>query len=164
MHRGFMRLQVDEDGDSCLGGIKPSMTAMMDYEDDVEMERGMGTSLYQDGADDNTTIIASGAGDSDGFVLEQSAFTLAGPTEEWTVVSTASISSSSFSETTSIASGSFSSSSSSRSSVSSSPSSSSSRDQLDVEMRLGTGGSVPLMEYYRAIELACFSTVEPVGR
>ncbi|KAF8924540.1 hypothetical protein BGZ52_008073 [Haplosporangium bisporale] len=39
-----------------------------------------------------------------------------------------------------------------------------SRDQMEVEMRLGTGGSVPLMEYYRAIEFTYFSTVEPVGR
>lgn len=31
-------------------------------------------------------------------------------------------------------------------------------------MRLGTGGSVPLMEYYRTIEFTYFSTVEPVGR
>ncbi|KAG0334995.1 hypothetical protein BG000_007864 [Podila horticola] len=39
-----------------------------------------------------------------------------------------------------------------------------SRDQMEVEMRLGTGGSVPLMEYYRTIEFTYFSTVEPVGR
>lgn len=39
-----------------------------------------------------------------------------------------------------------------------------SRDQMEVEMRLGTGGSVSLMEYYRTIEFTYFSTVEPVGR
>ncbi|KAG0215126.1 hypothetical protein BGX28_000831 [Mortierella sp. GBA30] len=41
---------------------------------------------------------------------------------------------------------------------------SSSRDNLEVEMRLGTGGSVSLMEYYRIVEHTYFSTVEPVGR
>ncbi|CAO3573092.1 unnamed protein product [Mortierella alpina] len=41
---------------------------------------------------------------------------------------------------------------------------SSSRDQMEVEMRLGTGGSVSLMEYYRTVEYTYFSTVEPVGR
>lgn len=37
-------------------------------------------------------------------------------------------------------------------------------DQLDVEMRLGTGGSVPLTGHYRTVEFTYFSTMEPVGR
>ncbi|KAF9347654.1 hypothetical protein BGX26_000882 [Mortierella sp. AD094] len=142
MYRGFMRLEVNEDDEGDADGRgKPSITAILDDED-RDGDKSVATSSLTPGNYSHTAPASSGA----------NMFGASGAT---TTLAAASSSMS----TATIASGS--SSHSLASSLSSSPPS---RDQLEVEMRLGTGGSVPLMEYYRTIEFTYFSTVEPVGR
>ncbi|KAG0049700.1 hypothetical protein BGZ83_005471 [Gryganskiella cystojenkinii] len=182
MYRGFMRLQVDEEDETCIQGVKPSITAISD--DEADDEDGVSRTLNQDDSDSTTaTTIIRGMNMTGGddasievprfprrgaFVLEQSAlFASAGP--GGIISGSVALSSPSSPIAASISPGTFSNSLASRSSTSLSSSStasspSSSRDQLDVEMRLGTGGSVPLVEYYRTIEFTYFSAVEPVGR
>lgn len=127
-----MRLEVneDEDNDSSMYG-KPSITAIMDDDDDDEL----GPVIGVDG--DKMAMTSSTSNISTGYRMSSGRSAMA------TMNSGSS-------------SNSLSSNASSFSSVS--------RDQMEVEMRLGTGGSVPLMEYYRTIEFTYFSTVEPVGR
>ncbi|KAF9429665.1 hypothetical protein BGZ76_001144, partial [Entomortierella beljakovae] len=124
MHRGFMRLEVNEDDEN--DGAGSSITAILD--DEEGMER-------------------------DGEKLAASSY-VAGNYSHGSTTTAAAAASSSASTTATIASG-----SSSHSLVSATQYPN--RDQLEIEMRLGTGGSVPLMEYYRTIELTYFSTVEP---
>jgi len=160
MYCGFMRLQVDEDDETIDPSEKPSITAIQEDGD----EDGMGNPLDQDGDKADMGPDGQSYPRRGGFVLQQSVFDSAGTSGEAGSMFSAATSSH-MSSASSISSGSSSTSLSSHSlSSSTSSSPSSSRDQLDVEMRLGTGGSVPLMEYYRTIELTYFSTVEPVGR
>ncbi|KAK3827228.1 MAG: hypothetical protein JOS17DRAFT_229329 [Linnemannia elongata] len=188
MYRGFMRLEVNEDEESCNSNgngnddgeyERPSITAIMDEDD----EDGQDSALSRDG-DKMVTTPTLTTVNYPRSLMAQAAHTAATQTEQ-AAASAASSSStarpaglpsynssgalttvaavSSSMSTATIASGS---SSNSLASTASSSSSSpfSSRDQLEVEMRLGTGGSVPLVEYYRTIEFTYFSTVEPVGR
>ncbi|KAG9072803.1 hypothetical protein KI688_000581 [Linnemannia hyalina] len=185
MYRGFMRLEVNEDEDSNNSNSngngdgeheRPSITTIMDEDD----EDGQDSVLSRDGDKmaSTTTLTTS--------TYPQSLITHAAATQAAQTAASAALSSSltrpvglpsynssgamttvaaasSSMSTATIVSGS---SSNSLASTASSSSSSSfaSRDQMEVEMRLGTGGSVPLMEYYRSIEFTYFSTVEPVGR
>ncbi|KAF9337846.1 hypothetical protein BG006_002211 [Podila minutissima] len=136
MYRGFMRLEVneDEDNENSVYG-KPSITAIMDDDDDDD---NLGPVMGVDG--DKLAMTSSSTSASN--------------------IGTSYRMSSGWSAMATMASGSSSNSLSSNASSVSSVS----RDQMEVEMRLGTGGSVPLMEYYRTIEFTYFSTVEPVGR
>ncbi|KAF9215481.1 hypothetical protein BGZ59_001230 [Podila verticillata] len=130
MYRGFMRLEVneDEDNDNSMFG-KPSITAIMDDNDDDDLGPVMGV--------DGDKMALSSSNIGTGYRMSSGRSAMA-------------------TMNSGLSSNSLSSNASSFSSVS--------RDQMEVEMRLGTGGSVPLMEYYRAIEFTYFSTVEPVGR
>ncbi|GJJ70759.1 hypothetical protein EMPS_03109 [Entomortierella parvispora] len=158
MYCGFMRLQVDEEDESINPSEKPSITAIQDGDED-----GMSSSLDQDGDQSGMAPDGPNYPRRGEFVLGQSVFDSAVTSGE--ARSAFSSTTSPHMSSASISSGSSSTSLSSQSlSSSTSSSPSSSRDQLDVEMRLGTGGSVPLMEYYRTIEFTYFSTVEPVGR
>ncbi|KAG0048841.1 hypothetical protein BGZ83_006261 [Gryganskiella cystojenkinii] len=150
MHRGFMRLQVDEDDETVEHGARPSISAIMD-------EDGEDVDISSNQNDEDIATTAGSTVSSLPFVLEQSALSSIG-----SPILSRSMTPNSSSESFSSGSSSPSSLSSPSSSGWSSPSSN--RNQLDVKMRLGTGGSVPLMEYYRAIEFTYFSTVEPVGR
>ncbi|KAF9173882.1 hypothetical protein BGX21_011435 [Mortierella sp. AD011] len=142
MYRGFMRLEVNEDDEGDADGRgKPSITAISDDEDRDEDESVV-TSSSATGDNSHIAPVAPGA---NMFGASGAAATPAAASSPMSTVT--------------IASG-----SSSHSQVSSPSLPLPSRDQLEVEMRLGTGGSVPLMEYYRTNEFTYFSTVEPVGR
>ncbi|KAK3832427.1 MAG: hypothetical protein J3R72DRAFT_236646 [Linnemannia gamsii] len=182
MYRGFMRLEVneDEEANSNSNGsgdeyLRPSITAIMEEDD----EDGQDSLMSPDGDKivatttlatvnyprslvtqaTHATAVAAAASS-----LSSTAVRAAGlPSYNASGATTTVAAVASSMSTATIASGS--SSNSLASTASSSTSSSlSSRDQMEVEMRLGTGGSVPLMEYYRTIEFTYFSTVEPVGR
>ncbi|KAF9932896.1 hypothetical protein FBU30_007055 [Linnemannia zychae] len=172
MYRGFMRLEVNEDEEGISYGDyeRPSITAIVDddYEDDQD------NLLSRDGDKIYTTTTTSSlslANYPRGLVAQAAhaaASSSSSATRPAGIVSytasealTTTIAVSSSMSTATIASGS---SSNSLSSTASSLSLLSGGDQMEVEMRLGTGGSVPLMEYYRTIEFTYFSTVEPVGR
>ncbi|KAF9992042.1 hypothetical protein BGZ79_003600 [Entomortierella chlamydospora] len=142
MYRGFMRLEVNEDDEGGADGRgKPSITAISDDEDRDEDESVVASSSTT-GNNSHAAPVSPGA----------NMFGASGAATMPAAVSSSM-------STATIASG-----SSSHSPMSSPSPSLPSRDQLEVEMRLGTGGSVPLMEYYRTIEFTYFSTVEPVGR
>ncbi|KAF9154643.1 hypothetical protein BG015_000328 [Linnemannia schmuckeri] len=185
MYRGFMRLEVNEDDEGSNSSSsngeweheRPSITAIMDEDD----EDNQNSTLSRDGdkmvaattltsANHPRSIVAQAAhaaaaqtGQAAAAVSSSSAARPAGLSLYNTGgVMTPVVAVSSSMPTGTTASGS--SFNSLASTTSSSSSSSSSRDQMEVEMRLGTGGSVPLMEYYRTIEFTYFSTVEPVGR
>ncbi|KAF9297936.1 hypothetical protein BKA57DRAFT_530305 [Linnemannia elongata] len=188
MYRGFMRLEVNEDeesnnsnsnGNGDVEHERPSITAILDDDD----EDGLDSVMNRDGdkmvattslttanyprslvaqavhaAAAQTAQAATSAASSSSMTRSAGlpSYNSSGP-----MTTVAAVSSSM--STATIASGSSSNTLPSTASSSSS-SSFSSRDQMEVEMRLGTGGSVPLMEYYRTIEFTYFSTVEPVGR
>ncbi|KAF9101479.1 hypothetical protein BGX27_011453 [Mortierella sp. AM989] len=141
MYRGFMRLEANEDEEG-EGSDKPSITAITDDED-RDGDKSTFTTNYSHSVPSSSPMGTSIFGTNGGTT------TLAAASSS---ISTATVASGSSSH--------------SPTSSASSPFSSSypSQDQLEVEMRLGTGGSVPLMEYYRTIEFTYFSTVEPVGR
>ncbi|KAF9100275.1 hypothetical protein BGX29_009296 [Mortierella sp. GBA35] len=168
MYRGFMRLEVNE-GEECGSRTndhnRPSITAIVDEDD----EDGQDSLLSRDGDKMIATTSMATASYPQSFAAQAAqteaassySSTAAARLTGFGAMTTAAAVSSSMSTAT-IVSGS--SSNSLASTPSSSSSSFSSRDQIEVEMRLGTGGSVPLMEYYRTIEFTYFSTVEPVGR
>ncbi|KAF8947984.1 hypothetical protein BGZ46_005457 [Entomortierella lignicola] len=166
MYRGFMRLEVNEDeegdGAGSDGQGRPSIIAIMDDEEDRDGEK----LTYSPSSPSSPSSLSSPpttATENHSHMPSSSSGVniLGGNGATTTLAATASSIS-----TSTIASGTPSHSLASAVTSSSSPSSLSfpSRDQLEVEMRLGSGGSVPLMEYYRTIEFTYFSTVEPVGR
>ncbi|KAF8939695.1 hypothetical protein EDD21DRAFT_349250 [Dissophora ornata] len=154
MYRGFMRLEVNEeeggDGSDTQGRGKPSITAILDEDED-----GLDSQLSRDGDKMFVTTTPSTTGNIPiGGLPTQGESSHAGGATTTLAAASSSIPTATISSelsSNSLASG-------------ASTSSILSRDQLDMEMRLGTGGSVPLMEYYRTIEFTYFSTVEPVGR
>ncbi|KAG0376478.1 hypothetical protein BGX24_007665 [Mortierella sp. AD032] len=184
MYRGFMRLEVneDEEANSNSNGsgdeyLRPSITAIMEEDDEDGQDSLMSPdgdkivatttlatanyprSLVTQAAHATAVAAASSSSSSSSTAVRAAGLPSYNASGATTTVAAAASSMS----TATIASGS--SSNSLASTASSSTSSSlSSRDQMEVEMRLGTGGSVPLMEYYRTIEFTYFSTVEPVGR
>ncbi|KAG0303172.1 hypothetical protein BGZ98_006930 [Dissophora globulifera] len=173
MYRGFMRLEVNEDEDSgedsdVDGRGRPSITAIMDEdEDDLDSQLSRDGNKVVVMAIDTSDMPATATANSilrdvqEEFSSASTSTTSAGvSTGQSSGATTTMAATSSSTLTATIASGS----PSSNSLSSSSSSSTLSRDQLEMEMRLGTGGSVPLVEYYRTIEFAYFSTVEPVGR
>ncbi|KAF9428333.1 hypothetical protein BGZ94_002768 [Podila epigama] len=160
MYRGFMRLEVNEeedDGDNSVYG-KPSITAILDDDDD---EFSQGSQFGADG--DKISVAMTTTSTSFGGVggLGVSSFS-----RGVSSLASAGAGAGRGGVTTTVAAASSMNSGSSSNSLASTASSYSSlsRDQMEVEMRLSTGGSVPLMEYYRTIEFTYFSTVEPVGR
>ncbi|KAG0297455.1 hypothetical protein BGZ96_006411 [Linnemannia gamsii] len=183
MYRGFMRLEVNEDDDNSSGDEeheRPSITAIMDEDD----EDGQVSLVSRDGdkmvatttmttANYPRSLVAQAAHAAAAQAVQAAAASSSSSAARPAGMSTYNASggamttvaaASSSMSTATIASGSSSNSLASTASSSSSTSLFSSRDQMEVEMRLGTGGSVPLMEYYRTIEFTYFSTVEPVGR
>ncbi|KAF9974061.1 hypothetical protein BGZ73_002650 [Actinomortierella ambigua] len=210
MHRGFMRLEVDEDeevhaNEEDAACHKPSITAIPEEDDDDDVESmvtcdGDTFAHHVSSSPSSSSPSSSSASSSSSFMdgshhssLSASPIRSNSPSSSTsspyhpsaafrhgdatgsssTSTSTSSASSSSSipnntaSLSLSVPSPSLSTSlSTAASSLSSAtaPSFSSSRDQMDIEMRLGTGGSVPLVEYYRSLEFDYFSAVEPVGR
>jgi hypothetical protein len=183
MYRGFMRLEVNEEDENSNidhngdgEHERPSITAIMEDDD----EDGQDSLLSRDGdkivattrlttANYPRSLAAQAAHAAAAQAIAVSSSSAARPAGMSTysagggaMTTVAAVSSSM--PTATISSGSSSNSLASTASSSSSTSSFSSRDQMEVEMRLGTGGSVSLMEYYRTIEFTYFSTVEPVGR
>ncbi|KAF9913440.1 hypothetical protein BX616_010036, partial [Lobosporangium transversale] len=181
MYRGFMRLEVDEDdemkdGPDIIEDTRPSSITVIgdeeeEEEDGVRVASTRGVSSGHPSEDTTTTTAAAtivqGAiprheeiisrSERSSGAVEQSS---PGTEADETTAMTQSAAATSMTLPTMATSG-----SPSNSLVSSSaPAASLGRDQLEVEMRLGTGGSVPLMEYYRTIEFMYFSTVEPIGR
>ncbi|KAG0250780.1 hypothetical protein BG011_008115 [Mortierella polycephala] len=164
MYRGFMRLEVNEDeegrdGFEYEGQCRPSITTVVDEEDD---SNGLGhESSKSDNKSEETTTSTSTPTTT--MTTENhsraiaSSSTTASPE---TAASQQPLSNAS----TSLATIAVATVSSASQSFTSSPPSTSSRDQLEVEMRLGSGGSVSLMEYYRMAEFTYFPTMEPVGR
>jgi hypothetical protein len=148
MYRGFMRLEVnEEDGDDGVDDRnRPSITAVLEEED------GFDHGLNQD--DDKGVVTPTTS-------TENHPRNHALPQEGSPSLSSGASGPSSIDTTTSYAPTAIEAGSSVASMTSTLPLN---RDQLEVEMRLGTGGSVPLTEYYRTIEFTYFSTVEPVGR
>ncbi|KAF9572438.1 hypothetical protein EC968_009916 [Mortierella alpina] len=173
MYRGFMRLEVmeeDEENHDTSDGSqeKASITAILDDEDaDGPIDQN-----DQDGDPTTATTLATPQNRSE----SSSSFSTEARSSSIPAVATVSsetspaVAASASSAVTSpptaspglLASSSTTAVSSIALSASTLPSSS--RDQMEVEMRLGTGGSVSLMEYYRTMEYTYFSTVEPVGR
>ncbi|KAF8947146.1 hypothetical protein BGZ47_010164 [Haplosporangium gracile] len=186
MYRGFMRLEVNEDDEGSNNSIsngewkheRSSITAIMDEDD----EDGQNSLLSRDGNKMVATTTLTSANYPRSMV-GQAVHTAAAQAAQAAaavssysaairpvglpsynaggVMTTVAAVSPSMSTATIAPGSSF---NSLASTVSSSSSLFSSRDQMEVEMRLGAGGSVPLMEYYRTIEFTYFSTVEPVGR
>lgn len=155
MHRGFMRLEVNEEegDDGADDRNKASITTILEEEED-----GFDHGLNQDDDKGAATPTAS---------TESHPRNHAPPQEGSPSLPSGAIGSSSIDTAPSYVPTTIAAGSSLASMASTSPSSSTlplNRDQLEVEMRLGTGGSVPLTEYYRTIEFTYFSTVEPVGR
>ncbi|KAF9124340.1 hypothetical protein BGW39_008279, partial [Mortierella sp. 14UC] len=144
MYRGFMRLEVneDEEANNCNSGDERFRPAITDEDDEDEQDSLMSR-------------------DGDKMVPTTTTLTTANYPRSLAAQAAHAAAAASSMSTATMASGS---SSNSLASTASASSSFSSRDQMEVEMRLGTGGSVPLMEYYRIIEFTYFSTVEPVGR
>ncbi|KAG0038837.1 hypothetical protein BGZ82_010725 [Podila clonocystis] len=134
MYRGFMRLEVNEDEDN---------------DNSVFGKPSITAIMDDDDDDDNLGPVMSVDGDK--MAMTSSSISNIGTSYRMTSGRSAMATMNSGSSSNSLSSN-----ASSFSSVS--------RDQMEVEMRLGTGGSVPLMEYYRTIEFTYFSTVEPVGR
>ncbi|KAF9965687.1 hypothetical protein BGZ70_004321 [Mortierella alpina] len=181
MYRGFMRLEVNEEEeeeeaeegnhDTNDGSReRASITAILDDED-------VNGAVDQRDHDDGGGVTAPTLAISPNHSGTNSAFsTTAASTSLPTVATVSSETSPTAALPASLAltppptepSGSLLSSSSTTAmssiALTASASPSSSRDQMEVEMRLGTGGSVSLMEYYRTMEYTYFSTVEPVGR
>ncbi|KAG0280415.1 hypothetical protein BGZ95_010230 [Linnemannia exigua] len=181
MYRGFMRLEVNEDEEASSNSngsgdeyLQPSITAIMEGDDEDEQDSLMsrdGDKMIANATlttTNNPRSLVTQAAHAAAAVAATSLSSTAArpeglPSYNASGATTTMAAAASSISTATIASGS--SSSSLASTASSSTSSSlSSRDQIEVEMRLGTGGSVPLMEYYRTIEFTYFSTVEPVGR
>ncbi|KAF9912956.1 hypothetical protein EC991_007570 [Linnemannia zychae] len=183
MYRGFMRLEVNEDEEANNSNsgdehLRPSITAIMDEDDEDEQDSllsrdgdkmvattSLTTANYPRSLVAQAAHAAAAAAAAVAAAAAPSSSSAARPAglssyNAGGVMTTVAAAASSMSTAT-IASGS---SSNSLASTASSSSSFSSRDQMEIEMRLGTGGSVPLMEYYRTIEFTYFSTVEPVGR
>ncbi|KAG0329426.1 hypothetical protein BG004_002338 [Podila humilis] len=169
MYRGFMRLEVDEDDEEGISGGnnnnsssnntehgKPSITAIMDDDEDEDYH---GALLSADGEEKLSAAVMTTSTLSSSNTAGGMASTTASHPRGMTTGRNGGGGTGGLST---MASGS--SSSSSLASNGSSSFSSVSRDQMEVEMRLSTGGSMPLMEYYRTIEFTYFSTVEPVGR
>ncbi|KAF9279880.1 hypothetical protein BGZ68_007636 [Mortierella alpina] len=174
MYRGFMRLEVNEEEEENLdtndgSRERSSITAILDNEDEDE-----GGPVDQRGQDERgaTATTVTRATNPSG---RNSSFSTAAASTSVPAVATVSLetspavpisASATLTPPPTGASGLSSSSSTAMSSIALSTSTlpSSSRDQMEVEMRLGTGGSVSLMEYYRTMEYTYFSTVEPVGR
>ncbi|KAI7825272.1 hypothetical protein BC939DRAFT_126463 [Gamsiella multidivaricata] len=179
MYRGFMRLEVDEDEESDEGSApeardRPFIT-MIPCEDDDDPDHD----LSRNGDEVITTMAVDadigGSYSNRLMELEEPALSsstvAAGPRATVGPGATAAPALASAPESVAaavaaVASGSSSSFLAASATPSPSPLSPSSlsRDPLRIEMRLGTGGSVPLMEYYRMVEFEYFSTVEPVGR
>ncbi|KAF9202363.1 hypothetical protein BGZ49_007468 [Haplosporangium sp. Z 27] len=165
MYRGFMRLEVNEDeegdGAGSDGQGRPSIIAIMDDEEDRDGEK-LTSSPSSPSSPSSLSSPTTATENHSHMPSSSSGVNIFGGNGATTTLAATASSIS----TSTIASGTPSHSLASAVTSSSSPSSSSfpSRDQLEVEMRLGSGGSVPLMEYYRTIEFTYFSTVEPVGR
>ncbi|KAI1316254.1 hypothetical protein EDD11_010301 [Mortierella claussenii] len=192
MYRGFMRLEVDEDEDADDKQVDDaddhhsnSNNSSNDNAADTEGNRGRPsiTTLADDDEeflsilDDNNPMVTTNSRTNIGGVMDVDAIPRSFLTQQQQQQSTLGSSDGAndraivttmatapaLMSTARITSGSSLNPLVSNSSLLS-LSSAQSRDQLEVEMRLGTGGSVPLVEYYRTIEFTYFSTVEPVGR
>ncbi|KAF9990963.1 hypothetical protein BGZ75_007146 [Mortierella antarctica] len=177
MYRGFMRLEVNEEEEDEEGNHdtndgsreRASITAIMEDEDvedpiDQRDQNGGGaaattmaippnhsetnSSFSTAAASSSIPTVATVSSETSPAVVMPASLALASPP---TNASGPASSSSSATAMSAIA-------------LSASTLPSTSRDQMEVEMRLGTGGSVSLMEYYRTMEYTYFSTVEPVGR
>ncbi|KAF9947910.1 hypothetical protein BGZ72_010161 [Mortierella alpina] len=176
MYRGFMRLEVNEEeeeedqGANDGGRERASITAILDDEevngpvderDQIEgraaaaavestpNHSGTNSALSTAAASSSIPTVATVSAETSPAVTRPAPSVLMPPPTDASGASPSSSSSST--AMSSIA-------------LSASTLPSSSRDQMEVEMRLGTGGSVSLMEYYRTMEYTYFSTVEPVGR
>ncbi|KAG0222656.1 hypothetical protein BGW42_006410, partial [Actinomortierella wolfii] len=180
MHRGFMRLEVDEeeeDDQANTEDSRPSITAVPEDDVDDELESMLtcdGDKFgYQISSPSSSSSTLSLVNSSSNSSLSSS------PTTSNNLSSSPYHASSIFDDEhhiepsspqtrpADISSSSPSLSTTSLSSATSSPSThshSSSRDPMEIEMRLGTGGSVPLVEYYRTLAFDYVATVEPVGR
>ncbi|KAF9177152.1 hypothetical protein BGZ51_009070, partial [Haplosporangium sp. Z 767] len=168
MYRGFMCLEVNEDDEGrdefeYEGQCRPSITTIVGEEDDSIGQRH--ELCRSDNKSEETTTSTSTTTAENHSRTVASSLTTVSPASQQPLnnasTSLATIAAASSSVSTSTAASRPL--STSQSSTSSLPSTLS-RDQLEVEMRLGSGGSVPLMEYYRMAEFTYFSTVEPVGR
>ncbi|KAF9366145.1 hypothetical protein BGX34_005908 [Mortierella sp. NVP85] len=147
MYRGFMRLEVNEEnGDDGMNDRnRPSITSILEEEED-------GFGLNQDDDKGVVTPMSSTENHPRNHALLQEG----SPSLSSVAGGPSSVDTATSYVPTAIAAGS-----------SIAPVTSTlalNRDQLEVEMRLGAGGSVPLTEYYRTVEFTYFSTVEPVGR
>ncbi|KAI8358058.1 hypothetical protein B0O80DRAFT_443899 [Mortierella sp. GBAus27b] len=149
MYRGFMRLEVnEEEDDDSEGREKPSITAILDEDED-----GNKGTVTQPPGEPSLSPSSSPFGiTTEGSQVVSGSDTTSSVETASSNVSTTAIVTESSNSTPPAAS------------VSLSSSLPLNREPLEVEMKLGTGGSVPLMEYYRTIEFTYFSTVEPVGR